>query len=96
PLACTPDPVSAAPVTGNFWGDPDTEVTFSHHNEVQRIHEDPRVTKPYSDDQWQAITLLGRAVDDQLRAGDVRLTIGGEPTFVAIDYPDAPEWNTEA
>ena len=28
---------------------------------VTRIHEDPRVTKPYTEAQWQAIDALGRA-----------------------------------
>ncbi|MFZ5533310.1 MAG: DUF2126 domain-containing protein [Pseudomonadota bacterium] len=96
PLACTPDPVSAAPVSGSFWGDSDTVVTFEHHNTVQRIHEDPRVTNPYTEDQWQAINLLGRAVDEQLRAGDVRLTLGGEPTFVSVDDMESAQWNTAA
>jgi uncharacterized protein (DUF2126 family) len=93
PLACTPDPVSAAPVTGA--SDP-CEVEFRYRNRVTRIHEDPRVTKPYSDGQWQAITALGRGVDADLAARDVRLTMGGEPTFVSIDDMDGPEWNTQA
>jgi uncharacterized protein (DUF2126 family)/transglutaminase-like putative cysteine protease len=93
PLACTPDPVSAAPVTGAI--DP-CEVTFEFSNSVQRIHEDPRVTKPYSDEQWALIDALGRKVDAELVAGDVRLTMGGEPTFVAIDDMEGPEWNTRA
>ena len=93
PLACTPDPVSAAPVTGY------TEacgVAFRHQNRVQRIHEDPRVTRPYSDEQWAAIDTLGRRIDAELQAMDVRLTMGGEPTFVSIDDMDGPEWNTHA
>ncbi len=93
PLACTPDPVSAAPVTGAT----DTcEVTFSFENTVTRIHEDPRVTKPYRDDQWTAIDALGRAVDARLTELDVRLTMGGEPTFVSIDDMESAQWNSAA
>ncbi len=93
PLACTPDPSSAAPVTGAT----DTaEVTFEFANIVERIHEDPRVTKPYSDEQWARIDALGEQVDADLLAGDVRLTMGGEPTFVSIDDMEGAEWNTKA
>jgi uncharacterized protein (DUF2126 family)/transglutaminase-like putative cysteine protease len=94
PLACTADFVSAAPVTGSFIGQADTSFEFS--NSVTRIYEDPRVTKPYTDAQWQAIEKLGEKVDKELKKGDVRLTMGGEPTFVSIDNMDAPEWNTAA
>jgi uncharacterized protein (DUF2126 family)/transglutaminase-like putative cysteine protease len=93
PLACTPDPVSAAPVSGAV--DP-CKVEFSFDNSVLRIHEDPRVTKPYRDDQWTAIDALGRAVDARLKALDVRLTMGGEPTFVSIDDMDSAQWNSAA
>jgi Uncharacterized protein conserved in bacteria len=72
------------------------EVEFSHHMAVTRIYESPRVTKPYTDDQWQAVLTLGEVVDQQLKSGDVRLTQGGEPTFVATTDRDAPEWNTDA
>jgi uncharacterized protein (DUF2126 family)/transglutaminase-like putative cysteine protease len=89
PLAATPEPSSAAPVTGVL--DP-AEVTFQHANHVRRIHESPRVTLPYTDAQWAAIDGLGHAVDVELAAGDVRLTQGGEPTFVSVDDMDAPEW----
>lgn len=94
PLACAADYVSAAPVTGGFSGQANTTFTFS--NNVTRIHEDPRVTKPYSETQWTAINALGEKVDKALSKGDVRLTMGGEPTFVSIDDMDAPEWNTDA
>jgi uncharacterized protein (DUF2126 family)/transglutaminase-like putative cysteine protease len=93
PLSCTPEPSSAAPVTG---GVDECEVEFSHEMSVQRVYESPRVTKPYSDAQWDAIVAMGRQVDEQLAAQDVRLTMGGEPTFVAVDDRDGAEWNTSA
>ncbi|MCO6056492.1 transglutaminase family protein [Pseudomonas sp. MOB-449] len=93
PLACSPEPSSAAPISGAV---DESECEFSHEMRVERVWEAPRVTKPYSDEQWQAIRELGAHIDADLTAGDVRLTMGGEPTFIAIDYPDDPEWNTAA
>ncbi|MGH9645463.1 MAG: DUF2126 domain-containing protein, partial [Bryobacteraceae bacterium] len=93
PLAATPEASSAAPVSG---GVDECEVTFEHHMKVTRIHEDPRVTLPYTDEQWEAIHALGRAIDRDLVIGDVRLTMGGEPTFVSIDDMDGAEWNIAA
>src|SRR5262249_15883145 len=93
PLACTPDPFAAAAVTGSAEA---ARVEFSFTNRVTRIHEDPRVTMPYTEAQWQAIDTLGSAVDADLRALDVRLTMGGEPTFVSIDDMNGAEWNTTA
>ena len=93
PLACTPEPSSAAPVSGRL---EECETTFEHEMTVTRVWEAPRVTRPYTDEQWAEIETLGRAVDEALRLGDVRLTMGGEPTFVAIDDPDGEEWNTAA
>ncbi len=93
PLACTPDPVSAAPVTG---ATDKCEIEFEFSNTVTRIHEDPRVTKPYSEQQWREIDALGWAVDARFEADDVRLTMGGEPTFVSVDDMEGEEWNTAA
>ena len=93
PLACTPEPGSAAPISG---ATDECEVTFSFSNDVTRIFEDPRVTKPYTEDQWAAIDALGRKVDADLVAADVRLTMGGEPTFVSIDDMESAQWNTAA
>jgi len=93
PLACTPSFESAAPVTGMT---DICETEFFFENTVKRILESPRVTKPYTDDQWNAIHNLGFKVEDELKKGDVRLTMGGEPTFVSIDDMESPEWNTTA
>ena len=93
PLACTPEPGSAAPVSGAV---DECEVTFEHHMSISRIYESPRVTKPYTDAQWTAIDAAGLAVDRQLQTLDVRLTMGGEPTFVAARDRDGAEWNTDA
>ncbi|MDB5775235.1 MAG: hypothetical protein JWP38_1368 [Herbaspirillum sp.] len=93
PLSCTPEPSSAAPVSGMV--EP-AEVRFEHSMQVARIWEAPRVTKPYSEACWQEIEQLGHVIDDDLDALDVRLTMGGEPTFVSLDHPDLEEWNTAA
>lgn len=93
PLACTPSYSGAAPITGAH--EP-CEVEFQHEMTVTRVHEDPRVTKPYSPAVWAEILQAGDAIDKTLDAGDVRLTMGGEPTFVSIDDMDDPQWNTEA
>ena len=93
PLACTAVPASAAPVSG--LADP-AEVVFTHEMKVTRLREDPRVTKPYTEEQWAAIQALGEQVDADLLANDVRLTHGGEPTFVSIDDMEGAEWNTAA
>ncbi|MEP6714230.1 MAG: transglutaminase family protein [Terriglobia bacterium] len=93
PLACTPDASSAAPVSGLIQP---CETSFHHEMSVRRVLETPRVTKPYSDTQWNGILALGEKVEADLIAQDIRLTMGGEPTFVAIDDPDGAEWTTAA
>ncbi|MDD2698957.1 MAG: transglutaminase family protein [Arcobacteraceae bacterium] len=93
PLACTPHYDSAHAIEG--LSDP-CEVTFEYENKVQRIFESPRVTKPYKEEQWEAIYNLGFEVDKDLVANDVRLSMGGEPTFVSIDDMESPQWNTAA
>mgnify|MGYP003618864899 CR=1 FL=1 len=93
PLAATPEPAAAAPISGSV--DP-CESTFEFRMSVTRIHEDPRVTKPYTDEQWAEINRSGDHIDEVLEHDAVRLTMGGEPTFVSIDDMDGAEWNTEA
>jgi uncharacterized protein (DUF2126 family)/transglutaminase-like putative cysteine protease len=93
PLACAADPTAAAPITGHV---EECAVELDHAMRVDRIWEAPRVTKPYTEQQWSEIHAAGLAVEADLAALDVRLTIGGEPTFVSIDHPDGAEWNTTA
>ena len=93
PLSATPQPAQSAPIAGLV--DP-CQTTMEFHNVVRRVHEDPRVTAPYLPAQVERIHALGRSVDERLEAGDVRLTMGGEPTFVAVDDMDSPQWNVDA
>ncbi len=93
PLSATPHPDSAAPITG---ATEPCETTLDFSNVVTRVHEDPRVTLPYTEAAWGAICALGSRIDDRLADGDVRLTMGGEPTFVSIDNQVDPEWTTDA
>jgi uncharacterized protein (DUF2126 family)/transglutaminase-like putative cysteine protease len=104
PLACAADPITAAPITGSYTWTKDPargaedrcDERFHFTMSVTRVRETPRVTRPYTEEQWRAIDALGERVDEELREGDVRLTMGGEPTFVSIDDRDAPEWNVAA
>src|SRR2546423_30929 len=93
PLAATPHFRSAAPITGTV--EP-ANATFSFEMRVARVAETPRVTRPFSDDAWAAFDALGERVDKDLAAQDVRLTVGGEPTFVSIDDYQSPEWTIAA
>lgn len=101
PLCATPEPSSAAPVTGSLSpiaGDRGGEIKtqFGHDMQVTRLLETARVTKPYTELQWSKIDALGTQVDASLEQGDVRLTMGGEPTFISIDDMQGDEWNTAA
>lgn len=93
PVAATPSPAAAAPISGSV---SQCEVDFSHSMSVKRIHEDARVTKPYSESQWRQIDATGQQVDARLDQLGVQLTMGGEPTFVSIDDMDGDEWTTAA
>ena len=96
PLAATPHYRNAAPISGGYSSDGAPEVEFDFDMQVARIAEHPRITKPFTDDAWERLNETGRKVDAALEAGDVRLTMGGEPTFVSIDDFESEEWNTEA
>ena len=93
PLTASADARHASPIEGAISL---CYTTFNVDMSITRIHEDPRVTKPYTDGQWQSILELGDEVDKKLNAGDVRLSMGGEPTFVSANDLEGDEWNTEA
>jgi uncharacterized protein (DUF2126 family)/transglutaminase-like putative cysteine protease len=93
PLAATAHPSAAAPISGSTGV---CETTLEFTNTVTRVHEDPRVTLPYTEAAWETICEVGRRVDERLTAGDVRLTVGGEPTFVSVDNQVDEEWTTAA
>ena len=93
PLACTPSPLTAAPVSGSH---EKAEVEFEFDMKITRFHEDPRVTKPYTDEEWEEIQALGHEVDKHLERVGITMTMGGEPTFVSIDDMEGDEWNTAA
>ncbi|MEO1065724.1 MAG: transglutaminase family protein, partial [Actinomycetota bacterium] len=93
PLAATPSPVTAAPITG---GHEPCEVEFAFDMQVERVEESARITYPFTDADWRSIVAIGDHVDKLLAESDVRLTMGGEPTFVASTDRDAPEWNIDA
>jgi uncharacterized protein (DUF2126 family)/transglutaminase-like putative cysteine protease len=94
PLAATPHYRNAAPISGAIFGQANTEFDFAMT--VTRVAEHPRITKPFSDESWDALNALGKKVDKILVSEDVRLTVGGEPTFVSIDDLQSEEWNTAA
>ena len=96
PLAATPHFSNAAPISGGFSSDGPPEVDFDFDMTVTRVAEHPRISKPFSEEAWDALNVLGAKVDDAIAAADMRLTMGGEPTFVSIDDFESAEWNAAA
>jgi uncharacterized protein (DUF2126 family) len=96
PLAATPHYRNAAPISGGFAATGQPEVGFRFDMKVSRVSEHPRITRPFSDEAWARLNETGAKVDAALQAGDVRLTMGGEPTFVSVDDFESDEWNTAA
>ena len=93
PLVCTPNASKAAPIGGTV--EP-ANVDFSYSMSIRRLNDAPRPSKPFTEEDWVQVEQLAHSVDADLEAQDVRLTMGGEPTFVGIDEPESPQWNIDA
>ena len=93
PLVCTPNASKAAPIEGTVEL---ANVDFSHSMSIRRLNDAPRPSKPFTEEDWLQVEQVAHHVDADLEAQDVRLTMGGEPTFVGIDEPESPQWNIDA
>jgi uncharacterized protein (DUF2126 family) len=93
PLVCTPNASNAGPIRGTVEL---ASVDFSYSMSIRRLNDAPRPSKPCTEEDWVQVEQIAHRVDADLKAQDVRLTMGGEPTFVGIDEPESPQWNTEA
>jgi uncharacterized protein (DUF2126 family)/transglutaminase-like putative cysteine protease len=93
PLAASPHYRTCAPITGVASA---AATDFDFEMKVSRVVDTVRITKPFEDDDWEALDRLGDKVEADLAAQDVRLTLGGEPTFVSVDDFQSAEWNTDA
>jgi uncharacterized protein (DUF2126 family)/transglutaminase-like putative cysteine protease len=93
PLVCTPAAAQAAPIGGT--SEP-ASVEFSHSMTIRRLNDPRRPDKPFTDQDWLRIREVAHSVDADLTKHDVRLTMGGEPTYVGIDDPESPQWNIDA
>ena len=90
PLACSPGASNAAPISGTV--EP-ARVDLSYTMTVSRLNDAASLSHPYTQEQWSRLQDVAHQVDADLVEQDVRLTMGGEPTFVGIDEPDSPQWN---
>ena len=93
PLACSTTASGAAPISGTVEA---ADVEFEYTISVLRLDQEPKLSRPFSDGEWEKIRAVANDVDRELKQQDVRLTMGGEPTFVGMDEPEAPQWNIAA
>ncbi len=93
PLVCTPTAAQAAPIGGTVER---AEVDFSYTMEVRRLNEAPQLSRPYSDEDWDRVRAVAHRIDREVETEDVRMTMGGEPTYVGIDDPESGQWNLTA
>jgi uncharacterized protein (DUF2126 family)/transglutaminase-like putative cysteine protease len=93
PLVCTPNASKAAPIGGTV--EP-SNVDFGYTMFIRRLGETPRPSRPFSEEDWARVKQVAHSVDAELAEQDVRLTMGGEPTFVGIDESESPQWNLDA
>jgi uncharacterized protein (DUF2126 family) len=93
PLVCTPSASRAAPIEGTVES---AQVDFAYAISIRRLNDVPRPSRPFSPEDWAQVEKVAHQIDADLQAQNVRLTMGGEPTFVGIDEPESPQWNIDA
>ena len=93
PLVCTPSVSKAAPIEGTT--EP-ANVDFDYSMSIRRLNDALQPSRPFSEEDWVKVQQVAYCVDADLEVQDVRLTMGGEPTFVGIDEPESPQWNIDA
>ena len=93
PLACTSSASQAAPISGTAER---ASTEFSYEMSVRRLNESRPRSQGHFEEKWLRIRHVAHCVDNELEAHDVRLTMGGEPTYVGIDEPESPQWNIDA
>jgi uncharacterized protein (DUF2126 family)/transglutaminase-like putative cysteine protease len=93
PLVCTPNASRAAPVEGTV--EP-ANVNLEYSISIRRLNDPPQPSRPFAEEDWAHVEQVAHRIDADLEALDVRLTMGGEPTFVGIDEPESPQWNIDA
>jgi uncharacterized protein (DUF2126 family)/transglutaminase-like putative cysteine protease len=93
PLACTSSPSQAAPISGTAER---VSTDFSYEMSVRRLNDSRRLSQNDAEEQWLRIRQVAHRVDADLEAHDVRLTMGGEPTYVGTDAPESAQWNIDA
>ncbi len=103
PLACSADPGEAAPTSGSFsfekisdYDEDECKAEFKFNMTISRIEDTPRVTKPLTDLQWNLINSLGLKVDNHFTKNHIKMTVGGEPTYVSVIDKEGVEWNDSA
>ncbi|MBM3202786.1 transglutaminase family protein [Candidatus Woesearchaeota archaeon] len=90
PLASTPEPVRALPLTGL-----DTRYPLRHTVKVRRLLP-AAPPNPYTEAQWADLNATGEQVNAVLAARDIRLASSQTLSFVSPAHRYAPEWSTQA
>jgi uncharacterized protein (DUF2126 family)/transglutaminase-like putative cysteine protease len=93
PLACTSRASQAAPISGTA---EQASTDFSYEMSVRRLNDSRPRSQGDAEEQWLCIRQVAHRVDKDLEAHDVRLTMGGEPTYVGVDEPESAQWNIDA
>lgn len=90
PLASTPEPVRALPLTGL-----DSRYPLQHTVKVRRLLP-ATLPNPYTEAQWADLNATGEQVNAVLAAQDIRLANAQTLSFVSPAHRYAPEWSTQA